>query len=37
VQLKTTKLGLFFNSRDRQIEKQRMAELSELLSKNNSN
>ena len=35
VQMKTTKLGLFFNSRDRQLEKQRMAELSELLSTNN--
>jgi len=32
VRVETIKLGLFFNSRDRRIEKQRMNELSELLS-----
>jgi len=35
VQIKTIKLGLIFNSRDRRIEKQRMNELSQLLSKKN--
>ena len=32
VQMKTIKYGLFFNGRDRQIEKQRMNELSQMLS-----
>ena len=35
VQMKTIKLGLFFNSRDRKIETQRLNELSQLLSKMN--
>ena len=35
VQMKSIKLGLLFDSRDRQIEKQRMDELSQLLSAKN--
>ena len=35
VQMKTIKMGLFFNSRDRRLEKQRMDELSQLLSAKN--
>ena len=35
VQMKTIKLGLLFDSRDRQLEKQRMDELSQLLSAKN--
>jgi hypothetical protein len=35
VQMKTIKLGLFFNSRDRKIEQQRLNELTQLLSNKN--
>jgi len=35
VEIKTIKLGIIFNSRDRQIEKQRLNELSQLLSNKN--
>ena len=35
VQMKTVKMGIIFNSRDRQIEKERMDELSKLLSTKN--
>jgi hypothetical protein len=35
VQMKTIKLGLFFNSRDQKIEKQRLNELTQLLSNKN--
>jgi hypothetical protein len=35
VQMKTVKLGLFFNSRDRKVETQRLNELTQLLSNKN--
>jgi len=35
IQMKTVKLGLFFNSRDRKIEQQRLTELTRLLSNKN--
>lgn len=35
IQMKTIKLGLFFNGRDRRIEKERMNELAQLLSNKN--